>query len=99
MIDVSLSELWELVMDREAWHAVVHGEIERTKDRGGSGRADLLFTIAVDLSILCFFKYFSFLMDNINALTGMNISYTALALPIGISFYTFQAMSYIFDVR
>ncbi len=73
-------------------------EIERTKDRGGSGRTDLLFTIAVDLSILCFFKYFSFLMDNINALTGMNISYTALALPIGISFYTFQAMSYIFDV-
>ena len=73
-------------------------EIERTKDRGGTGRADLFFTIAVDLAILCFFKYFSFVMDNINAVTGLDIHYTALALPIGISFYTFQAMSYIFDV-
>ena len=73
-------------------------EIEKTKDRGKSARADLIFTIAVDLSILCFFKYFSFVMDNISALTGVEIHYTALALPIGISFYTFQAMSYIFDV-
>ena len=73
-------------------------EIEKTKDHGGSGRADLIFTIAVDLSILCFFKYFSFVMDNLSALTGIEIHYTALALPIGISFYTFQAMSYIFDV-
>ena len=73
-------------------------EIEKSKDRGGSGRADLFFTIAVDLAILCFFKYFSFAMDNFNALTGLDIHYTALALPIGISFYTFQAMSYIFDV-
>ena len=73
-------------------------EIEKSKDRGGTGRADLVFTLAVNLAILCFFKYFSFVMDNINALTGLDIHYTALALPIGISFYTFQAMSYIIDV-
>ena len=73
-------------------------EIEKSRERGSTGRADLVFTIAVDVMILCFFKYFSFVMDNINALTGLDIHYTALALPIGISFYTFQAMSYIFDV-
>ncbi len=73
-------------------------QIEKSKIRGGTAHMDLLFTIAVNLFILCFFKYFSFVMDNINAITGLNIRYTALALPIGISFYTFQAMSYIFDV-
>lgn len=59
---------------------------------------DLIFTIVMNLFILCFFKYFGFLMDNINALLGTEIHYSALSLPIGISFYTFQALSYIIDV-
>ncbi len=37
-------------------------------------------------------------MDTVNGILGTDIKYTALALPIGISFYTFQALSYIFDV-
>ena len=37
-------------------------------------------------------------MDTVNQIAGSDIRYTALALPIGISFYTFQALSYIFDV-
>ena len=73
-------------------------DIHRRKKAGKSGTPDLIFTIAVDLLILSFFKYFGFAMDNINSIFGLNIHYTALALPIGISFYTFQAMSYIFDV-
>ena len=73
-------------------------EIGKEQSSGRSGKASLIFTIAVNLLILSFFKYFGFVMDNFNALTGLNIHYTALALPIGISFYTFQAMSYIFDV-
>ena len=73
-------------------------EIGKEQTSGKSGKASLIFTVTVNLLILSFFKYFGFVMDNFNALTGMNIHYTALALPIGISFYTFQAMSYIFDV-
>ena len=63
-----------------------------------TGKSTLIFTVIVNLFILCFFKYYGFLMDTINDLLGTEIKYTALALPIGISFYTFQALSYIFDV-
>ena len=73
-------------------------QIEFEKYRGGSGKLNLIFTLIVNLFILGFFKYFGFLMDTLNALAGTHIHYTALALPIGISFYTFQALSYIIDV-
>jgi Predicted membrane protein involved in D-alanine export len=73
-------------------------EIYKEKRKGGSGKRNMLFTLIVNLFILCFFKYFGFLMDTINGILGTNLHYTALALPIGISFYTFQALSYILDV-
>jgi Predicted membrane protein involved in D-alanine export len=66
--------------------------------RGESGKSSLVYTIIMNLFILCFFKYFGFLMDTINSIFNCNIHYTSLALPIGISFYTFQALSYIIDV-
>ncbi|MBQ6582359.1 MAG: MBOAT family protein [Mogibacterium sp.] len=74
------------------------GQIHAEQERGGSGKWNLFLTVLVNLFILGFFKYFGFLMDTINQVTGAGIRYTALALPIGISFYTFQAMSYIIDV-
>lgn len=73
-------------------------DIARDKTKGKSGKFTLVFTIVVNLFILSFFKYFGFLMDSINSVIGTDINYTALALPIGISFYTFQALSYILDV-
>lgn len=57
-----------------------------------------IFTLVVNLFILSFFKYYGFFMDTVNSILGTDIKYTALALPIGISFYTFQALSYIIDV-
>lgn len=73
-------------------------DIGKARVRGQSGKGTLLFTVIVNLFILCFFKYYGFLMDTVNNILGTDIQYTALALPIGISFYTFQALSYIFDV-
>lgn len=73
-------------------------DIRREQVQNKSGKRTLVFTVAVNLFILCFFKYYGFLMDTVNSLLGTEITYTALALPIGISFYTFQALSYIFDV-
>ena len=64
-----------------------------------SDKANLIFTVVVNLFILGFFKYFGFLMDTINGIFRTDLHYTALSLPIGISFYTFQALSYIFDVH
>ena len=68
------------------------------KERKLGKKTTLIFTVVINLLILSFFKYYGFALDSVNALFGMNISYTALPLPIGISFYTFQAMSYIIDV-
>ncbi|MEO4051876.1 MBOAT family O-acyltransferase [Solibacillus sp. CAU 1738] len=55
-------------------------------------------SIIVNLLLLSYFKYADFLIQNVNALIGTNIPLTELPLPIGISFYTFQSMSYIIDV-
>lgn len=73
-------------------------DIRKEQLRGGSGKRNLAFAVIINLFILGFFKYFGFLMDIIGQITGSEIHYTALSLPIGISFYTFQALSYIFDV-
>lgn len=58
----------------------------------------LLTSLTVNLSVLGFFKYFDFLIQNINYLLGMNLPLQHFGLPIGISFYTFQSISYIVDV-
>ena len=58
----------------------------------------LLLTILLDLSFLFYFKYFNFVMDNINAVFAMDIKFIDVIMPIGISFYTFQALSYVVDV-
>lgn len=55
-------------------------------------------SIIVNLGLLSYFKYADFLIQNINTLLGTHIQFNELPLPIGISFYTFQSMSYIIDV-
>ena len=63
-----------------------------------SAKRSLIFTIAVDLSLLGFFKYYGFVINNINAVFHSDIPVHELGLPIGISFYTFQVLSYIIDL-
>jgi alginate O-acetyltransferase complex protein AlgI len=58
----------------------------------------LVSSVIINLSLLGFFKYSDFLIANINNFVGSNIEQLHLPLPIGISFYTFQALSYITDV-
>ena len=55
-------------------------------------------TILADLSVLFYFKYFNFVMTNINTAFGADIPFLDVIMPIGISFYTFQALSYVVDV-
>ena len=54
--------------------------------------------VAVNLGVLMFFKYYGFLMENLNFILPVDIPYKELSLPVGISFYTFQTLSYIIDV-
>ncbi|WP_201002824.1 MBOAT family O-acyltransferase [Paenibacillus glycanilyticus] len=61
-------------------------------------KAIVVASVIVNLALLSYFKYADFAIRNVNALLGTDIPLTELALPIGISFYTFQSMSYIIDV-
>ena len=75
-----------------------HGRmIERFR---GTGKAKifLMSSVIVNLAVLCFFKYADFLVQTVNSLLGTQIPLLGLGLPIGISFYTFQTMSYTIDV-
>ncbi|MBQ3404835.1 MAG: MBOAT family protein, partial [Oscillospiraceae bacterium] len=67
--------------------------------RGGTNKK-LWMAIAVvlDIGILCVFKYLDFIIGNINAVTGGGIPLPGIVLPIGISFFTFQGLSYVIDV-
>ncbi|PVX52640.1 D-alanyl-lipoteichoic acid acyltransferase DltB (MBOAT superfamily) [Balneicella halophila] len=58
----------------------------------------LWLSIAVNLGLLGYFKYTNFFIDNINGITGADLKPLDIFLPIGISFYTFQTMSYSIDL-
>ncbi len=58
----------------------------------------LVGALAVNLGMLCLFKYTTFILQNIKGLTGYPENVIQIALPIGISFYTFQLISYVVDV-
>lgn len=70
------------------------------KERGEWNKAKLALwcSIIINLGMLGFFKYMDFLIQNINYIFGLHIGALNLSLPIGISFYTFQTMSYTIDV-
>ena len=61
-------------------------------------KASLFLAVFLNISVLVVFKYTNFFIELINSATGLNIPLTQITLPIGISFFTFQAMSYVIDV-
>ena len=58
----------------------------------------LMLAVSFDLGALAFFKYADFFIGTVNSVTGLSIELLRVALPIGISFYTFQILSYNIDV-
>ena len=70
------------------------------KHRGEAKRARLycVLSIVLSLALLGYCKYADFFLSGFNALTGLSIPLLHIALPIGISFYTFQVLSYVVDV-
>lgn len=63
-----------------------------------NARKILTVVIATNLAILVFYKYTMFFMENIGALFNVELDFFEVIMPIGISFYTFQSMSYVIDV-
>ncbi|MDF2674038.1 MAG: transcriptional regulator [Clostridiales bacterium] len=72
--------------------------IEKYRNNRGVAKCIFIISVIVNLGILGFFKYYKFIVFNINSITGLNIPIIDLPLPVGISFYTFQTMSYVIDV-
>ena len=71
--------------------------MEWYKDNPKIKKAALLMSLIVNLSMLGFFKYSDFFLGSLNNWFGLDIELLNVALPIGISFYTFQTMSYTID--
>lgn len=72
------------------------GKFHQTDRR--KAKTVLTVNTVLNLGLLVFFKYFDLIAGTINAVTGLHIPMLELTLPIGISFYTFQTMSYPIDV-
>jgi D-alanyl-lipoteichoic acid acyltransferase DltB (MBOAT superfamily) len=64
---------------------------------GGRSRAVLALGIALNLALLGYFKYADFFIANFNAATGADVGFLRLALPLGISFFTFTQVAYLVD--
>ncbi|SHE37715.1 MBOAT family O-acyltransferase [Clostridium fallax] len=72
--------------------------IQKNNKRKIIKRNLLVFAVIINLGLLGFFKYFGFFIENINNIFGLHMEYERLPLPVGISFYTFQTLSYVVDV-
>lgn len=73
-------------------------DLYKTQEKHKKAKLWLTISITVNLGMLSFFKYSDFFIANINNLLNLSIPLLKLTLPIGISFYTFQTMSYTIDV-
>ena len=72
--------------------------IEKNRDNEKRCKFYLALSMVFNLGMLGFFKYTNFFVENINAIADTSLPMLQLALPLGISFYTFQTMSYTIDV-
>lgn len=72
--------------------------VDRFRESPVKAKAVLVLMVIADIGILGYFKYSDFLIGNINHVLGTQIPSPHVSLPIGISFFTFQAISYVIDV-
>lgn len=77
----------------------IHGLlVEHYANQPRKAKRVVLSSICINLGLLIFFKYSSFIIANLNMLLGTQLKLPDISLPIGISFYTFQTMSYTIDI-
>lgn len=90
--------VYVLLMIGACLSAYIHGLLIHRLRGSIWSKVFLWSSVITSLSLLGFFKYSDFFLENLNALTGLELRLLGLALPIGISFYTFQTLSYTVDV-
>ena len=67
-------------------------------EKPGGAKAVMILSLIFNIGLLGVFKYSGFIAENLNLIPGVNLPVPKLTLPIGISFYTFQILSYIIDL-
>ena len=72
--------------------------VDRSREKKGTAKGILVFAVCFNLGLLFVFKYLNFAGTLLQDLTGIDLRIPPIALPIGISFFTFQALSYVIDV-
>ena len=72
--------------------------IDKLKDKKRFKKFFLLIGIILNLVLLFYYKYYDFAIGNINRISNVSFQFKEIAFPIGISFFTFQGMSYIIDI-
>ncbi|MGN0411530.1 MAG: MBOAT family O-acyltransferase, partial [Lachnospiraceae bacterium] len=73
--------------------------IERYRKKNtGYAKAVLIGALVINIGLLGYFKYFSFFIETLQNITKISFPIISITLPIGISFYTFQSISYLVDV-
>ncbi|MBQ8448698.1 MAG: MBOAT family protein [Clostridia bacterium] len=90
--------LYSFLMIGASLSGYIHGLFIEKFRGSGLSKAALVSSLVVGLGLLGFFKYSDFFINNINGIFKTEIPLLALALPIGISFYTFQILSYTIDL-
>ena len=71
---------------------------DRLSDNKSAKKAVLTAAVIINIGSLVYFKYTGMILESINGLLGRNMDIPEIILPIGISFYTFQCLSYVIDV-
>ena len=72
--------------------------VDKFRQSKAKSRLVIALTVVFNLGVLYIFKYLMFTIENINSIAGLHLSVPNIVLPIGISFFTFQSMSYVIDV-
>lgn len=90
--------IYTLLLVFSSFSDYIHGLLIEKWRGTGKAKAALISSIVINLAMLGFFKYADFFIGSINGIIGSSIPLTKVPLPIGISFFTFQTMSYSIDV-
>lgn len=72
--------------------------VDKYNDNKIISKRIIIVMLILNLGVLCIFKYSGFVVENLNSMFNLNIGNPNISLPIGISFFTFQAISYVIDV-
>ena len=90
--------VWVTLLIFSATIDYFHGRICERYAGYWQAKAALVSSLVLNLGLLGVFKYSGMLVESVNSLTGLSLPVPAFSLPIGISFYTFQTISYVIDV-